>query len=374
LTKIPQEVVDHLSEVTIAEYDQMWVDLAALSADASVSAIFLPGDDRAPGCSFAVYSTVAEGKRLVDTPPTLINKARKNSIEISQMRDAIITDGVALTRFLAFLEAEITAGNVWTEVSAQERLTEYRMFHGARDLSFGTISGYGEHGAIIHYEATNETDVVIGTTSLYLLDSGGQYFGATTDVTRTMHYGEPSAEEIEMYTRVLMGNIDFGALVFPRGTLKSRIDVLARRPIWSEGLDYRHGTSHGIGMYLNVHEAYLDAFDLGYVCSDEPGYYKDGEYGIRIEDQVTVVDAGLFFDEPFYKIDMMTMVPYEPKLIDVSIMTDEQVAVLNERNARTRATVGAMLQDQGYTTEYQWLLGKTEPLSKTSRVNPAVVS
>ncbi|KAF2361137.1 Peptidase M24 [Trinorchestia longiramus] len=123
----------------------------------------------------------------------------------------------------------ITAGNEWTEVSAQERLTEYRFEHGARDLSFGTISGYGEHGAIIHYEATNETDVVIGTNSLYLLDSGGQYFGATTDVTRTMHYGQPTAEQIEMYTRVLMGNIDFGGLVFPKGTLKTRMDVLARR-------------------------------------------------------------------------------------------------------------------------------------------------
>ncbi|KAF2361375.1 Peptidase M24 C-terminal domain [Trinorchestia longiramus] len=118
-------------------------------------------------------------------------------------------------------------------------------------------------------------------------------------------------------------------------------------------------------MYLNVHEPYLDAFDLGYVCSDEPGYYKDGEYGIRIEDQVTVIDAELFFDEPYYKIDMMTMVPYEPKLIDIDIMTDEQLAVLNERNAQTRATVGALMLESGYTDEYEWLMSKTEPLTKT---------
>ncbi|KAA0189249.1 hypothetical protein HAZT_HAZT011356 [Hyalella azteca] len=357
-------ITDQLTDVNISDYEDIWADLKDLSVDTSIGMIFLPGNARAPGCSFEVYNTVMETKRYLATTPTLLKKATKNRIEITQMREAVINDGVALTRFLAYLEDQIISGKQWTELSAQNKLAEYRMEAGARELSFATISGYGEHGAIIHYESTNETDVAIGNSSLYLLDSGGQYFGATTDVTRTMHYGTPTADHIEMYTRVLMGNIDFGSLIFPYGTLKTRMDVLARRAIWSQGLDYRHGTSHGIGAYLNVHEPYLDEFQIGYVLSNEPGYYKDGEYGIRIEDQMTIVDANMKFDKDFYKLEMLTMVPYEPKLIDVNLLSDEQLEVLNTRFANIRATTGVKLQEGNYTSEYNWLLRKTENLTR----------
>lgn len=361
--KILTDVTIHLDQfsVSVSDYMNVWTDLQALSMSSSM--VFLPDDSLSAGCSFEVYNSVEESKRLLAVTPTLLLKAQKNAVELEKMREALVRDGVALSDFLAFLESEITSGEVYDELRAQNLLTQYRSEQvDYMDLSFETISGYGEHGAIIHYESTELTNVDIGTESLYLLDSGGQYLGATTDVTRTMHYGTPTPEMKEMYTRVLMGVIDFASIYFPQNKKKSEIDVVARKAIYAKGLDYRHGTSHGIGMFLNVHEPVTDELKLGYVQSDEPGYYQDGEWGIRIENQVVVVDTGLAFDSPFYTFDTMTLVPMEPKLIDVNLFNADQIAWLNAYNQEIRDVVGAEMLEQNRNDGYQWLLTKTEPL------------
>uniref|UniRef100_A0A6A7FSY8 Xaa-Pro aminopeptidase 2-like n=1 Tax=Hirondellea gigas TaxID=1518452 RepID=A0A6A7FSY8_9CRUS len=372
LDKITPEIEDHLGDlVTIAAYDEIWDDLADLSSNPLINTIMLPDDSLSSGCSFKLYDTVLESKRWMVVTPTLKMKAQKNSVEISRMKEALIMDGVALSDFLAELERQMGAGEVPTEVTAQELLKTYRLSQkDCTELSFATISGYAEHGAIMHYEATNLTSVPIETDSLYLLDSGGQYLGGTTDITRTMHYGTPTAEMIEMYTLVLMGMIDFITLTFPSSMSRWDMEVLPRRPLYAKGLNYRHSSSHGIGMYLFVHEVVEVQVKPGYVLSNEPGFYKDGAWGVRIENQMLVVDTGMFFDEPFYTFEALSLVPYEPKLIDVALLTHYQANWLNAYNLEVREKVGQELLNQGRLEGYEWLLTKTEPIGISSATVP----
>nr|XP_027231982.1 xaa-Pro aminopeptidase 1-like [Penaeus vannamei] len=243
--------------VVINEYTAILNRLRALEVTNGVNKVMMGKKySYSGGASYAIYSAVPEEKRVVATSPVLLMKARKNPTEVQGMIHSHVKDAVALCDFLAFLEREIGDSKYWSEISAAEKLTEYRAqqkdFMG---ISFTTISAYGANGAVVHYHPKPETNRQISNTSLYLLDSGGQYKDGTTDVTRTMHYGEPTPYQIETYTRVLMGAIDLAMLVVPEGTGDSDVDIVARRYLYEVGLDYRHGTGHGIGHFLNVHEA-----------------------------------------------------------------------------------------------------------------------
>lgn len=262
--------------------------------------------------------------------PCVLPKALKNDVEIKGAIEAHSQDGIALSQFLNWLEDQPLKGET-TELSAAQKLYEFRKKgHHFEGLSFNTISGFGSHGAIIHYKATPESDVPLSREGIYLLDSGGQYLTGTTDVTRTIALGMPTPEQKDRYTRVLKGHIALATARFPKGTTGVQLDILARQFLWEIGCDYDHGTGHGVGSYLNVHEGpqniskrNLDVpLQPGMILSNEPGYYKEGEYGIRIENLVRVVE--LPDHRGFYGFETLTLVPLEKKLIEESLLTEKE--------------------------------------------------
>uniref|UniRef100_A0A2P2I282 Xaa-Pro aminopeptidase 1-like n=1 Tax=Hirondellea gigas TaxID=1518452 RepID=A0A2P2I282_9CRUS len=357
---------------SVTAYDNLVPRLKTAAANPAVRKVLLPKKySYAGGVSYAVYNAVPSSKRLSAVSPVLELKARKNEVEFQGMKNSHLRDAVALVDFLAFLEKEIEAGNDWDEISAATKLEEYRAeqdhFVG---LSFGTISAYGSNGAVIHYKPSNLTKKKITRDSLYLLDSGGQYKDGTTDVTRTLHYGSPTEFQKEAYTRVLMGSIDLAKLVFPKGTGDISVDVLARQHLYQVGLDYNHGTGHGIGMFLNVHEAPVQLriyskenhkLQLGYFFSDEPGYYKPFEFGIRLETILAVVKAQTKYEsgKDFYEFEPITLVPFEPKLINLDMLDAQQCAYLNAYHDLVRTKVGAALEEQGRMAGLAYLRKKT---------------
>jgi len=276
---------------------------------------------------------------------------------------------VALISFIAKLQPQIEDGEYWDEMTAADELEKHRAeqkdFMGT---SFGTISGYGSNGAIIHYTANNNTKKQIKRDSLYLLDSGGQYRDGTTDVTRTFHFGVPTDYEREMYTRVLMGAIDLAMTVIPEGTKDTRIDINARGPLFAVGKNYRHGTGHGIGAFLNIHESptqlryYQDEeheLQEGNFFSDEPGYYEEGAFGIRLETIVRMVKANKTEYGQFLRIEPVALVPFEPKLIMTEIMSLAQRRWLNDYNRKVRSVVGEELKRQGKMEGFRWMMERT---------------
>ena len=275
--------------------------------------------------------------------PCQLAKACKNARQMQGMRDAHLRDGVAVTRFLAWLAEETPSGNV-TEIAAADRLEAFRREHDLfRDLSFPTISGAGPNGAIVHYRVTPETDRRLDAGSLYLVDSGAQYPDGTTDITRTIAIGTPSDDMRRHFTLVLKGHIGLARSVFPAGTTGSQLDVLARQSLWRDGLDYDHGTGHGVGSYLSVHEGPQRiskmpnkvALRPGMVISNEPGYYRNGAYGIRIENLVLVVAAdGAAGDAGYLGFETLTLAPIDRALIDVSLLNASEIAWLDAYHAR----------------------------------------
>ncbi len=268
--------------------------------------------------------------------PIVFKKAIKNLVEQEGMRYAHVKDAVAMVGFLHWLE------NNWQdgidEVSAADKLAEFRLQQeNLKGFSFATISGYASNGAIIHYRATSATSKVIKDDNLYLLDSGGQYLEGTTDITRTMHLGEPTAEQKRHYTLVLKGHLALSRSIFVHGTCGENLDVLARAPLWNEFLNYRHGTGHGVGSFLCVHEGPQKISQVssgvpllpGMVVSNEPGLYIDGSHGIRIENLCLVGEIDQLVAKnsefgPFYKFEDLTLVPYCKKLIDVDLLSHEE--------------------------------------------------
>ncbi|XP_064108547.1 uncharacterized protein LOC135216931 isoform X1 [Macrobrachium nipponense] len=361
--------------VRISDYLSVLDHLRALKLKNEVKKVMLPSKfSYSGGVSFAVYSAVPEDKRIMATSPVLLMKARKNRVESQGMKNAHIKDAVALCDFLSLLEMEVKDGKYWDEFSAAQKVEEFRSQQ--KDFvstSFATISAFGSNGAVIHYHPQRETNKQIDNTSLYLLDSGGQYKDGTTDVTRTMHYGEPTPYQVETYTRVLQGAIDLASLVFPEGTGDTNIDIMARRHLYEVGLDYRHGTGHGIGMFLNVHEAPIQVriygteehkFEVGHFFSDEPGFYQDNEFGIRLETILTVVnkETPYEFDKNSLGFEPVTLVPFEENLINFTMLTSKQCQWLNNYHAHVRDIVGRELIAQGRKRGYDWLISKTERL------------
>ncbi len=301
--------------------------------------------------------------------PCLLPKASKNDVELAGARSAHEKDGVALSRFLAWLAREGPAGHL-TEITAAERLDALRAEESLfRDVSFPTISGAGPNGAIVHYRATPRTARRIERGILYLVDSGAQYLDGTTDVTRTVAIGPPTAEQRDRFTRVLRGHIALARARFPKGTTGSQLDVLARAPLWEAGLDYDHGTGHGVGSYLSVHEGPQRvskvgssvALRPGMILSNEPGYYKTGEYGIRIESLVVVVPAPepSGGEVPLYGFETLTLAPIDRSLVEPALLTPDELAWLDAYHARVREIIGPKVD--GETAA--WLADVTRPLT-----------
>jgi Xaa-Pro aminopeptidase len=301
--------------------------------------------------------------------PCLLPKATKNDVELAGARSAHEKDGIALTRFFAWLAREGPTGR-FTEITAAERLDALRAEEPLfRDVSFPTISGAGPNGAIVHYHATPRTDRRIESGMLYLVDSGAQYLDGTTDVTRTLAIGPPSAEQRDRFTRVLRGHIALAMARFPKGTSGSQLDALARAPLWDAGLDFDHGTGHGVGSYLSVHEGpqriskvgNAVALRPGMIVSNEPGYYKTGEYGIRIESLVVVVPltAPAGGEVTLYGFETLTLAPIERTLVEPALLTPAELAWLDGYHARVREAISPKVDRETAA----WLAGATRPLA-----------
>jgi Xaa-Pro aminopeptidase len=285
--------------------------------------------------------------------PTALPRACKNAVEIAGTRRAHIRDGAALTRFLHWLATEGQA-TLPDELEAVTRLEAFREATGAlKDLSFDTIAGATANGAICHYHPTRRLNRRTQAGSLLLIDSGGQYLDGTTDVTRTVAMGEPTADMVRHFTLVLRGNLALARVRFPAGTTGSALDALARLPLWAAGLDYDHGTGHGVGSYLGVHEGphriakapNTVALRPGMIVSNEPGFYKEGEYGIRIENLQYVTEAApiLGGERPMLGFETLTLAPIDRRLIARDMLSDEERAQLNAYHARVAATVGPLV-------------------------------
>jgi Xaa-Pro aminopeptidase len=300
--------------------------------------------------------------------PCQLPKARKNPVELAGTRAAHRRDGAALTSFLAWVAREAPSGELG-EIAASDRLEAIRRAgENFRDLSFDTISGAGSNGAIVHYRASPESEKRLAPGSLYLLDSGAQYLDGTTDVTRTIAIGAPSEEARDRFTRVLKGHIALATCRFPAGTTGSQLDVVARHALWQVGLDFDHGTGHGVGSYLNVHEGpqrisklpNTQALLPGMIISNEPGYYKTGEYGIRIENLVVVMPCT---DLPAAEREMLcfetlTLAPIDRNLVEPSLLTAEEIAWLDAYHARVRETLTPLVD--AHTA--RWLAEATRPI------------
>ncbi len=300
--------------------------------------------------------------------PCALPKACKNAIEVEGARRAHQRDGVALTRFLAWFSEMAPTGDL-TEIEAADKLASFREEGDLiRDLSFDTISGSGSNGAIVHYKVTPKTDRCMATGELYLVDSGAQYLDGTTDVTRTIAVGVPTAEMKDRFTRVLKGHIALATARFPEGTSGAQLDILARHALWAVGLDFDHGTGHGVGSYLSVHEGphriskapNAVALCEGMIVSNEPGYYKPNAYGIRIENLVTVVPCHDLADaeRKMFEFETLTFAPIDRAVIDISLLNTTEKAWLNNYH---RKVFEKMSKEVDITTR-QWLETATQPI------------
>ena len=307
----------------------------------------------------------AGGKPKIVADPASIPKAVKNLSELACAREAHIRDGLALTRFLAWFSATAPKGGL-TEISAAQALETFRREGGdLRDISFPTISAFGEHAAIPHYRVTEKSNLAIGR-GVYLVDSGAQYLDGTTDVTRTVAIGRPSKQFREHYTRVLKGHIAIARAVFPKGATGAQLDAFARRPLWEAGLDFDHGTGHGVGLYLSVHEgpqriSRLDTTPLqpGMILSNEPGYYRAGEYGIRLENLVIVEKREIPGGErEMYGFETITLAPFDLASIDSRFLTPAEIDWLDAYHARVRQT----LSPRADAATRAWLRSATRKL------------
>ncbi|KAF5288586.1 hypothetical protein FQA39_LY15365 [Lamprigera yunnana] len=323
-------------------------------------------------------TSIVPPKRLKTeiTPPATM-KAIKNSVEIEGMKNAHIKDAAALCCFFSWLEKTIHTETV-TEISASNKLNDFRKLQKDHvGPSFETISSVGPHGAIIHYKPEISTDLQITADTLYLCDSGAQFKDGTTDVTRTIHFGTPNEFEKECYTRVLKGQLRIARAVFPAKIKGNCLDSFARQFLWDVGLDYGHGTGHGIGAYLNVHEGPMGVswknfpddpgLQEGMFISNEPGFYQDGKFGIRIEDIVLITQAKTphnFNDIQFLTPETVTLVPKQTKLINIAMLTDEEINQLNEYHQKCRSIVGPLLDKQNFLEAKKWLWKETEPISR----------
>ncbi|KAH9887305.1 Creatinase/aminopeptidase [Cubamyces lactineus] len=370
-SQLDTSVRDHLGpEVEVHPYDTFFSYLTHLGAelDAHKDSKVLVSDK----ASLAVAQAIGKEHIIVARSPVTDLKAVKNEVEIEGFRQSHIRDGAALVRYFAWLEEQLEAGKELSESQVADQLEKYRseqdLFMG---LSFPTISATGPNGAIIHYDPDPNDCAIVRKDQIYLCDSGAQFRDGTTDVTRTFHFGTPTAEEKRAFTRVLQGHIAIDTAVFPNGTTGT--DPFARRPLWEDGLDYRHGTGHGVGHFLNVHEgphgigvriAYNNTpLKPGMTVSNEPGYYKDGQYGIRIENIVIVREAQTpnnFGDKGYLRFEHVTMCPMGKNLIETSLLSAKEREWLDAYHAEILEKVSPLVKAD--ERALRWLQRECSPL------------
>jgi Xaa-Pro aminopeptidase len=362
--KLSNSVRDHLEQTaTIAEPGALTAKLIELSK--SGASIALDSATSADALTRLISS--AGGKPVRGADPVSLLKAVKNDTEIAGTKAAHRRDAIALARFLAWVDREAPSGAL-TEIDAVEALETFRRDTGAlKDVSFPTISGTGPNGAIVHYRVTRKSNRRIARGDLLLIDSGAQYEDGTTDVTRTIAIGVPTHEMRDRFTRVLRGHIAIARALFPDGTSGAQIDTLARQYLWQAGVDFEHGTGHGVGSYLSVHEGPARISKLGttplkrgMILSNEPGYYKTDAFGIRIENLELVVAAEVAgAEKPVNAFETLTLAPIDRRLIDLSMLTGDELSWVNEYHERVRHTVRSHVDD----ATKAWLDEATAPLS-----------
>eukprot|EP00753_Platysulcus_tardus_P008614 PLAT16131.2.p1 GENE.PLAT16131.2~~PLAT16131.2.p1 ORF type:complete len:606 (-),score=263.35 PLAT16131.2:1070-2887(-) len=325
--------------------------------------------------SWAIHRVVPAEQLKTARSPIQLMKAQKNEAELDGMRAAHVRDCVALVNYFSWLQAALEAGDAeLDECSVAAKLEAFRAEQeGFICPSFSTISSTGSNGAIIHYSPHPDSCAKLSIDAMYLCDSGGQYVDGTTDITRTWHFGEPSEHERRCFTRVLQGHIALARAVFPSGTAGTRLDVLARTPLWEDGLEYLHGTGHGVGAVLNVHEGPQGigtrprpkeiGMYSGMTITNEPGYYEDGAFGIRIEDVMVVRDSERRHDFKglgFCELENLTWVPIQRSLVVVDLLTKAELTWLNDYHATCRTKLADRLEGDALA----WFMAATEPLER----------
>ncbi len=353
--KIPARTVSWLgNSVTLAPPDELGPALDMLGKMGKRVSI-----ETSTAPYWAATRLQAAGAILTrDSDPVALPKACKNAVELEGIRVAHRRDGAAVSRFLGWLARESKSGRL-REIEVSDRLQAMRQETGKlRDLSFDTISGAGPNGAVVHYHASKASERTLEPGSLYLVDSGGQYRDGTTDITRTVAIGVPTAEMRDRFTRVLKGHIALAMARFPTGTTGSQLDALARYALWQAGLDYDHGTGHGVGAYLSVHEgpqriskvANNIALQPGMIVSNEPGYYKTGAYGIRIENLLAVKEAKIEgADRRYLEFETLTLAPIDLDCVEPALLTEVETKWLNDYHKRVREMVAPQVDDDTRT-------------------------
>ena len=362
--KLAPGTADHLGgDVKTLEPDAFGPALDRLGKDAKTVRV---SADTAP---LWVFDRLEKAGAVIDRgdDPCQLPKAIKTTVQIDGIRTAHRRDGASLTRFLAWLDGEAAKGSLMESACADKLESLRRGNDHFQGLSFPTISGAGANGAIVHYRVSEETDAPLRPKSLYLVDSGAQYLDGTTDVTRTIAIGEPTDEMRRNFTLVLKGHIALATARFPEGTTGSQLDTLARLPLWRAGLDYDHGTGHGVGHFLGVHEGPQRiskrpnrvALEPGMVVSNEPGYYKAGAYGIRIENLVTVVQVESDAEKPLLGFETLTLTPIDRALVVADMLDGAEVAWLDAYHARVLDEITPLVDE----ATAEWLAEAAAPIS-----------
>jgi Xaa-Pro aminopeptidase len=363
--KLSNSARDHLEQsADVAEPEALTAALTELAQRGASVAL----DQATAAEALTRLITANGGKAVRGNDPVSLLKAVKNPTEIKGTQTAHRRDAVALARFLAWVDREAPNGGLF-EIDTVEALESFRRETGAlKDVSFPTIAGTGPNGAIVHYRVTRKSNRRIARGDLLLIDSGAQYEDGTTDVTRTIAIGEPTAEMLDRFTRVLRGHIAIATARFPDGTTGAQLDSFARQFLWQAGVDFDHGTGHGVGSYLSVHEgpgriSKLGTTPLkrGMILSNEPGYYKTDGFGIRIENLELVVETTIEGAErPMNGFETLTLAPIDRRLIEIGMLRDDELSWLNDYHARVRREVRPLLDEATRV----WLDAATEPLGR----------
>ena len=357
--KLTETTVDYLQSQGVGHrnYEDIESDLTAISGRKTAMS---------PSINFAMYNAASEHNTVFIQPsPVSEYKAVKNQTEINGFRNAMLRDGVAMVRFLIWLQKNIGNSNL-TELSIDEQLYKERSaMENFRGISFATIAGYQEHGAIVHYEADEHSASILRPEGLLLIDSGAQYLDGTTDITRTIPLGPTTEEQKKDYTLVLKGFIQLAMAEFPQGTCGTQLDVLARLSMWEEGINYGHGTGHGVGHFLNVHEGphqirmnnVPTPLQPGMTVTNEPGIYRAGKYGIRTENTMLTVPSRKTDFGEFYKFEQLTLCPINTETILWDMLSSKEIRWLNEYHETVYSKLSPLLSDE----EKQWLRNTTNP-------------
>ncbi|MDL2255982.1 aminopeptidase P family protein [Parabacteroides sp. OttesenSCG-928-K15] len=361
--KISAEIIANLQKegVVLADYSRIYTYISRIPQD------YIIYVDKGK-TNFSLFNAIPEGCTVIEgiTPANQL-KSIKNETEVKGFRNALVKDGIALTRFYIWLEKKMAADERVTEISAAEKLSSLRAEQPMYLMdSFGTICGYGAHGAIVHYSATPETDAVIRPEGLLLIDSGAQYLDGTTDITRTIALGEPTEQMKKDFTRVLKGHISLAKSKFPVNTRGSQIDILARKALWDAGINYLHGTGHGIGHCLNVHEGPQSirmeenpaVLRPGMVTSNEPAMYRTGEYGIRTENMILVREDSETEWGKFLTFETLTLCYIDTRLVVTSMLSAREHAWLNKYHQMVYDLLSPHLNEE----EKEWLKEKTKTI------------